>query len=266
MKLRGALKLLIVGLSAASVAEATYVNIYRDSRHKRSLQRRQDDDEGNDSLTLTLTTALPTLTTEPTLPTSTRSPPQTSSTSSLPTSTEETTATRTTTSPTDAQTSPTETATDSGTSSVPGETSTITDKTEKPKPTPTTITSTYYETITNTDGSKVTKTHEVVTTQTPDLADSDDGKSESGMSTQTRNTVIGVVVGIGGAIVLGGLAFVVWRIWGRRRNQEENEVLMDYGSPVEKPESGGSLSGRTPFQSTLESYHAPTHVNQASNF
>lgn len=86
------------------------------------------------------------------------------------------------------------------------------------------------------------------------------------MSPQTRNTVIGVVVGVGGAIVLGGLAFVAWRIWGRKRHQEESDGLMAYAGAPEKPDTGGSMSARTPFQSTLESYHAPTQVNTAANF
>lgn len=102
-------------------------------------------------------------------------------------------------------------------------------------------------------------------TPTPGLADSNSGQA-SGMSPQTRNTVIGVVVGVGGAIILGGLALVAWRIWGRKKHQEENDGLMDYGSTVEKPDTGSSVTGRTPFQSTLESYHAPTQVNTAANF
>jgi hypothetical protein len=112
----------------------------------------------------------------------------------------------------------------------------------------------------------VTYTSETRSTSTPNLAGDSSGQT-SGMSTQTRNTVIGVVVGVGGAIILGGLALVAWRIWGRKRHQEENDGLMDYGSAIEsKPESGGSMAGRTPFQSTLESYHAPTQVNTAANF
>lgn len=90
------------------------------------------------------------------------------------------------------------------------------------------------------------------------------------MSKSTRNIVIGVVVGVGGAIVLGGIALVAWRIWGRKKNQAENDGLMDYNggysNPVEKTEPTASPSGRSPFQSTLESYHAPTQVNTASNF
>ncbi len=89
------------------------------------------------------------------------------------------------------------------------------------------------------------------------------------MSTSTRNTIIGVVVGVGGAVVLGVIALVAWRIWGRKKPQGEDDGLMDYGSsynPGEKSEASGSTSGRTPFRSTLESDHAPTQVNTASNF
>lgn len=87
------------------------------------------------------------------------------------------------------------------------------------------------------------------------------------MTPETRNTVIGVVVGVGGAIVLGALAFVAWRIWGRKKQADERDDLMEYPNSVgEKPDTGNSTSNRTPFQSTLESYHAPTQVNTASNF
>lgn len=91
------------------------------------------------------------------------------------------------------------------------------------------------------------------------------------MSSQTRNTVIGVVVGVGGAIVLGALGFVAWRIWGKKKQAEENDGLMEYNNQygneakVEVGSAQGS-TGRTPFQSTLESYHAPSQVNASSNF
>lgn len=91
------------------------------------------------------------------------------------------------------------------------------------------------------------------------------------MSPQTRNTVIGVVVGIGGAIILAGIAFLVFRLY-RKKAPEQDDGLMDYNSghsPAEKSDvasGAGSQNGRSPFQSTLESYHAPTQVNTASNF
>lgn len=92
------------------------------------------------------------------------------------------------------------------------------------------------------------------------------------MTAKTRNTVIGVVVGVGGAVVLGALALVAWRIWGRKKDNEEHDVLMDYDmstpGAAEKSERGSSAGGtqRTPFQSTLENYHQPSQVNASSNF
>jgi hypothetical protein len=92
------------------------------------------------------------------------------------------------------------------------------------------------------------------------------------MTTKTRNTIIGVVVGVGGAFIIGALGLVAWRIWGRRKHVEESDGLMAYSggySGVEKPEPGSSHgpgSSRTPFQSTLEHYHEPTPVNASANF
>jgi hypothetical protein len=80
------------------------------------------------------------------------------------------------------------------------------------------------------------------------------------------------VVGVGGAIVLGALAFVAWRIWGRKKPADENDGLMNYNTgyaPMDKSEaasSAGPAPARNPFQSTLETYHAPTQVNASSNF
>lgn len=141
-----------------------------------------------------------------------------------------------------------------------------------PPTTATPIVSTKIEVHTSTlsDGSKATLTTTTKTTSTPGLS-SGDGET-SGMTSKTRNTVIGVVVGVGGAIVLGALALVAWRIWGRKKHNEENDGLMDYdmsaSGGAEKSERGSSAGGaqRTPFQSTLENYHQPNQVNASSNF
>ncbi|KAI8207127.1 hypothetical protein K4K54_002661 [Colletotrichum sp. SAR 10_86] len=126
-------------------------------------------------------------------------------------------------------------------------------------------------TTTNSAGVATSFTSESTVTSTPGLNESTSGSSSSGMSSQTRNTVIGVVVGVGGAIVLGALGFVAWRIWGKKKQAEENDGLMEYNNQygneakVEVGSAQGS-TGRTPFQSTLESYHAPSQVNASSNF
>ncbi|EKD16832.1 uncharacterized protein L3040_001115 [Drepanopeziza brunnea f. sp. 'multigermtubi'] len=107
---------------------------------------------------------------------------------------------------------------------------------------------------------------------TADL-NSDGTKASSGMSTKTRNTIIGVVVGVGGAIILVGLGIVAFRIWGRKRNNEENDGLMSMGyvgNPGHEKTGSTSTPGTTnPFQSTLENYHDPArqgNVNASSNF
>ena len=88
-----------------------------------------------------------------------------------------------------------------------------------------------------------------------------------------RSIIIGVTVGVGGAIILAAGGILYWRLRNKKRNQEENEELISYGAgfggpgTAEKSEaSGPSASARSPFQSTLENYHAPTQTNAASNF
>jgi len=89
------------------------------------------------------------------------------------------------------------------------------------------------------------------------------------MSSGTRNTIIGVCVGVGGAIILAGLFAVAWRVWGKKRRGEAAEadgLMMDNGRGFGH-EKSSSVSGANPFQSTLESYHNPANnVNTASNF
>ncbi|KAL2169950.1 hypothetical protein VTG60DRAFT_5420 [Thermothelomyces hinnuleus] len=279
MQLNRALRFLVLGLSAISVAEATFGGINVAGRDVKGLQRRQDDEDNvtTDSGPATSTTPPEESTTssseEPTSEPETST--STSSSSSTTTKPPPTTSSSETTKPPSTSTSkeePTPTSSkeddddhDTPTSSTKGSQPT---STPTKQPEPSTYIVTHIITSTRDDGSPVTYTSETKTTQTPGLAGPDSNNDHSsGMSTQTRNTVIGVVVGVGGAIVLGGLALVAWRIWGRKKPQEESDGLMDYNSAIEsKPDSGGPGAARSPFQSTLESYHAPTQVNTASNF
>lgn len=91
------------------------------------------------------------------------------------------------------------------------------------------------------------------------------------MSTKTKNTVIGVVVGIVGALLLAGLGLVAWRIWGRKKDNDDDDGLMGFrsgsGGHEKTPSSIGGSGAPNPFQSTLESYHGPPkQVNASSNF
>ncbi|KAL7962566.1 hypothetical protein V8C34DRAFT_269155 [Trichoderma compactum] len=132
----------------------------------------------------------------------------------------------------------------------------------------TTYVSTKIEVIikTNSDGSKQTQTTTTRTTETAAL--NADNSKPTGMSVQTRNTIIGACVGIGGAIILGTLILFAFRVWGRKKHAEEADGLMAYNADIvaaEKSPRGSSSGGqRNLFQSTLENYHQP--VNASANF
>jgi hypothetical protein len=87
----------------------------------------------------------------------------------------------------------------------------------------------------------------------------------SGMTSKTKTTIIGVVVGIGGFAIAVGLFVVAWKIWGRKKHEEEGDELMS-NIGREKESSMGS-GPSNPFQSTLDQYHNPTrNLNASSNF
>lgn len=73
------------------------------------------------------------------------------------------------------------------------------------------------------------------------------------------------MVGIGGAILVGALAVVAWRIWGRgKKGDDEDEIYDPNATSTEAKTS--SISGQSPFKTTLDQYHNPGPVNTASNF
>ncbi|ERS99576.1 cell wall protein [Sporothrix schenckii 1099-18] len=223
-------------------------------------------------------------------PGTTSSAPSPSPTTSSPTPTKSTpsptdkTSTPPTTSstPTTSKDTPTPSPTNSPTDKT---TSSPTDKTTTPPDSTTSTTqpvstSTFVTTFTEADGSTTAVTSETTTVPTGSLSSSGSGSKASGMSTSTRNIIIGVVVGVGGAIVLVVIGLVALRIHRRKQAAKDsgnglNDYDPNYGNaPVgalEKPDNttgaaAAGAPGRSPFQSTLESYHTPTQVNTASNF
>lgn len=226
----------------------------------------------------------PTTTPEEEIPTSTpvNVPTSSEQTPAEPTTSEAGNGTPTTTSQ-DNNPAPT---TSSAPQDEPSSTSANNNDDEETSTTRSRIVSTAIETVTrtNSDGTETTMTSSTLTTSTPGTQSGDDSGGGSGMSANTRNIVIGVVVGIGGAILLGALGVVAWRIRNRKKRAEENDGLMgDYSagySQMDKSEppssaagtvpssaGAGAGAGRSPFQSTLENYHQPTQpVNASSNF
>ena len=135
------------------------------------------------------------------------------------------------------------------------------------------ITETAVVTSTDENGQQTTFSTQTTRTSTgAALVTTDADSSNPGMTKDTQKIVIGVTVGVGGAIILGAAALLYWRLRNKKRSGEENEDLVSYGTgfpgpgTAEKSEPASSPGGRSPFQSTLESYHAPTSTNAASNF
>ncbi|KAK1971989.1 hypothetical protein LY78DRAFT_14854 [Colletotrichum sublineola] len=262
-------------LAAASLAQASWFDFRAEPRDE--VVKRQTGISGADT-----TTAAPTSSAAPAETTTVTPAPVTSTTAVVITTTAAPAPAPTTSANAPATTTPVDsnaptTLQTSATSAADNEGSTTSRASgaaasSKPSTTPQPVTSTIRTVIitTNSAGQATSFTSESTVTSTPGLNEANSGDSSSGMSTQTRNTVIGVVVGVGGAIVLGALGFVAWRIWGKKKHAEENDGLMEYNNQYgnePKAEIGSAQgAGRTPFQSTLESYHAPNQVNASSNF
>jgi len=90
-----------------------------------------------------------------------------------------------------------------------------------------------------------------------------DGGDNSGLSSSSKSIIGGVVGGLGGALVIGALAYTAWRIWGKKKNLHDDDL---YDPNAQQEKLSTSTDNQTPFQSTLNQYHNPGPVNTASNF
>ena len=263
-------QLLLVLAAVICLSQASY---YDDHRERSvAVDARQDAGESpnagdSGSKTPTSVPVPPGATPTPTDSSSSSEPISSSTTSSSSSSSSSAQDTSSSTTSSAPVTSSSESATEPGPPTTPTPTHEQTSSSSTPLTTFTRIT-----TKTDSNGSKTVETQTGVTPVPSNQTGKDSGST--GMSPSTRKTVIGVVVGIGGAIVLGALGLVGYRIWGRRRHNEETDGLMDYNmgtGGVEKHEPSGSIGGSqaqhpSPFQSTLENYHQPGQVNASSNF
>ena len=77
-------------------------------------------------------------------------------------------------------------------------------------------------------------------------------------------------MGVGGAILIGAIGVVFWRMSARKRNaartDEDADLMSGTAVGTGAREKAPSPHGGTPFQSTLDQYHNPGPVNAASNF
>ena len=109
-------------------------------------------------------------------------------------------------------------------------------------------------------------TGQAVITEAP-TSQQDSGSNGNGLSQSNKNIIGGVVGGVGGALLLGGIALVFLRMKKRRTrvHEDDDDMTLGTGSALgDKPNSGHSA---TPFQSNLEQYHNPGgRPNAAANF
>lgn len=279
------LHLLLVALGFAAAVQATYINHNNSPAGAPALKVRQDDSASpapsaapssqntvvTEPTTVESTPSAAETTTEA-APTTTAAPQTTPSPSEPAASTQPPVDTPVTSNPAVQSTTTTQAAATSQQETAPASSQ---EQQPETTPEPTTITSIVIIQSTAADGEIHSVTSAATIVSTPTLNAGDNEGGGGGMSTQTRNTVIGVVGGVGGAIVLGALAFVAWRIWGRKRKHEENDGLMDYhtagtsafnSEPKPDATSQSTAPSRSPFQTTLEDYHRPGQVNASSNF
>ena len=109
----------------------------------------------------------------------------------------------------------------------------------------------------------VTSTAKVTSTGVASVNGESGGSGSSGLSSSSKSIIGGVVGGVGGAILLGALAYTAWRLWGKKKRDSDEDDLYD---PNAKERTSPSVENNTPFRSNLDQYHAPAPANTASNF
>ena len=106
------------------------------------------------------------------------------------------------------------------------------------------------------------------------------GGDGTNLSTSSKKILGGVLGGVGGAILIGGIAFVCWRLWGKKHKPDllpqEDEMLDSRDDSIsrEKMRRGsngmpldGGLGGSEGDPDEVQGYRNPNgRVNAASNF
>ncbi|KAI7621613.1 hypothetical protein KC346_g3568 [Hortaea werneckii] len=138
---------------------------------------------------------------------------------------------------------------------------------------------TAYSSVITTGGVVTSTTGYATATVEPSLRNG--GGDGTNLSTSSKKILGGVLGGVGGAILIGGIAFVCWRLWGKKHKPDllpqEDEMLDSRDDSIsrEKVRRGsnglpldvglGGSDGGDPMEE--EGYRNPNgRVNAASNF
>ncbi|KAI7157028.1 hypothetical protein KC349_g5921 [Hortaea werneckii] len=135
---------------------------------------------------------------------------------------------------------------------------------------------TAYSSVITTGGVVTSTTGYATATVEPSLRNG--GGDGTNLSTSSKKILGGVLGGVGGAILIGGIAFVCWRLWGKKHKPEplpqEDEMLDSRDDSISRekrrgsngmPLDGGLGSEGDPDE--VQGYRNPNgRVNAASNF
>ncbi|KAI7659249.1 hypothetical protein KC318_g10762, partial [Hortaea werneckii] len=134
---------------------------------------------------------------------------------------------------------------------------------------------TAYSSVITTGGVVTSTTGYATATVEPSLRNG--GGDGTNLSTSSKKILGGVLGGVGGAILIGGIAFVCWRLWGKKHKPEplpqEDEMLDSRDDSISREKRRGSngmpLDGLGSEGDPMEEegYRNPNgRVNAASNF
>ena len=95
----------------------------------------------------------------------------------------------------------------------------------------------------------------------------DGGSGGSSLSDSSKKIIGGVVGGVGGAILVGGLALVAWRLWGKKKRQQipHDDFMDSTNDSIHKDHRTSGPPGAA--MAAVGDYRNPNgSVNTASNF
>jgi len=284
------------GSNMAKLSTLLYISIFAfllarcSLAEEQAFQKRQDDQTSDDAATTTVSSPGRTSTTivtstssrQTTSRASTSQPSLTTTRTTTPATTSRQTTQETATGPTAIRSSPS-TQGDKPAETTAGSNNDPTSDPESTTPmttlSPTTRRSviTIFSTITSgtNTGQVSSSVFTSTTVETPIVQASSGGQNQGpnsrseALKPATRNTIIGAVVGVGGALLVGGLVIFAWRLKRRRVNPvDEDDLMRRDGSPLAAGRDMRTTSPEeSPFKSTLDQYHKPPGtVNASSNF
>jgi hypothetical protein len=105
-----------------------------------------------------------------------------------------------------------------------------------------------------------------VTTTPGVLGSQNSGGGSSGLSQSSKKIIGGVVGGIGGAILLAGIAFACWRIWGRDKYNPDDDLDYATGTGQGLGSSGADKQNLASDEAHADRYTGTVRPNAAANF